>query len=259
MLLHRREDAEVALHPSGIVITNIIINHIGQFFFAGKAFAIVALPFQNAPEAFHRPVVNALGYTGHALLHASLLQFVMKSPVGVLEASIAVEQRVCARIGLHRPVKSLENERIVIAVTDYIGNNAAVIEIQYGTEIDLMYFNAFIPLELCYICEPLLVRLVRKEFPIKKIFGYKLWILRFPGAAMVIILNGGLNVLDAADAQNALVVYMDVLIVSKIVIDAPVSLVRTLHVNLFDLLCYLLVLQGSGTLLTGHPSVVGRS
>ena len=98
-----------------------------------------------------------------------------------------------ARIGLHRPVKSLENERVVIAVTDYIRNNAAVIEIQYGTEIDLMYFNAFIPLELCYICEPLLVRLVRKEFPIKKIFGYKLWILRFPGAAMVIILKEPLN------------------------------------------------------------------
>ena len=91
MLLHGCENTKVPLYSSGIVITNIIIDHIGQFFFAGKAFAIVALPFQNAPKAFHRPVVNALGHAGHALLHTSLLQFMMKSPVGVLETSVAVE------------------------------------------------------------------------------------------------------------------------------------------------------------------------
>lgn len=52
---------------------------------------------------------------------------------------------------------------------------------------------------------------------------------------------------------------MDVLIVPKIVIDAPVTLVRTLHVNLLNYLRYLLVLLGPGTLLTGRPTVVGRS
>jgi hypothetical protein len=49
------------------------------------------------------------------------------------------------------------------------------------------------------------------------------------------------------------------LIVPKVVIDASVTLIRVLHVNLLDLLRNLLVLHSSGTLFTRSPSKIGSS
>ena len=39
MLLHRREDAEIPLHPAGVVVANVALNHLDQLL-AGKAPAI---------------------------------------------------------------------------------------------------------------------------------------------------------------------------------------------------------------------------
>ena len=41
--------------------------------------AIVFLTFQNAPESFHWAVVNAVGYTRHALCHTRIFQHVVKA------------------------------------------------------------------------------------------------------------------------------------------------------------------------------------
>ena len=43
MLLHGREDAKVALYTMVVVVTDVILNHIDQFFLAGKAFPVVIL------------------------------------------------------------------------------------------------------------------------------------------------------------------------------------------------------------------------
>ena len=43
MLLHGREDAEVALYTMVVVATDVILNHIDQFLLAGKAFPAVIL------------------------------------------------------------------------------------------------------------------------------------------------------------------------------------------------------------------------
>ncbi len=56
----------------------------------------------------------------------------MESTVCVLKASVAVEERAGAGIGFHGPIKSLENQRIVISVTYNIGNYTPVIEIKNG-------------------------------------------------------------------------------------------------------------------------------
>lgn len=73
MLFHRGQHAQIVLHPSGIVIMDIGLNHLYKLPLAGKPPAIIALSFQNAPEALHRTVINAMRYAGHALRH-SLLQ-----------------------------------------------------------------------------------------------------------------------------------------------------------------------------------------
>ena len=259
MLLHRREDAEVALNTVVVVVTDVIVNHIDQFFFGDKPLAVVPFPFQNAPKAFHWTVVNTHSYTRHTLRHTCLFELVMEGSIGVLKTPVTMKQRMRLRIGLHSPVEGLENQWVVIPVTHYIGNNTAIKEIKNGAEIDLVHLNALIPFELCYIGKPFLVWLVRMEVAIKEIFSYILRILCLPCAAAVTVLNSGFDAFGPADTEDALVIYMDMLVVPKVVIDASVAFIRVLHMDLLDLLCYLLVLYGSGALFPGCPAKVSRS
>ena len=69
-----------------------------------------------------------------------------------------MEQRMCLGIVLYGPVKCLEYQRIIIVITRDIRNDAAVIEVEYSTEIYLVYFYPFIPFELGYIGEPRLLK-----------------------------------------------------------------------------------------------------
>ena len=71
-----------------------------------------------------------------------------------MKTPVAMEQRMGTGIGFHGPVKGLKDQGIIVTVTDHKGNNTTVIEIQDGTEIDLVYLDAFIPFELCYIGQP---------------------------------------------------------------------------------------------------------
>jgi len=82
------------------------------------------------------------------------------------------------------------------------------------------------------------------------------WVLRLPGAAVVTVLDGGLDAYDAADAKDSLVVDVDIMIVAQFVVDAPVTLVRAFHVDLLHLFCKRLVLCCPGTQLTGCPLVI---
>ena len=127
---HRHQDTQIALDTSRVVIANILLDHLDKFVLAGKPSAVIAFPLQNAPEALHRTVVNTMRHTGHTLRHARLYELVVESAVGVLEPSVAVEQRLCVRIGLHRFVEGFENQRIIVAFAEYIGHNTPVTEIQ---------------------------------------------------------------------------------------------------------------------------------
>lgn len=69
MLLHRSQHAQIALHPSGVVIADVAGNHLYELLLTGKAPAVIALPFQNAPESLHGTVVNAPSMFGSVLFH----------------------------------------------------------------------------------------------------------------------------------------------------------------------------------------------
>ena len=69
-----------------------------------------------------------------------------------------MEQRMCLGIVLYGPVKCLEYQGIIIVIPRDIRNDAAVIEVEYSTEIYLVYFYPFIPFELGYIGEPRLLK-----------------------------------------------------------------------------------------------------
>ena len=137
-----------------------------------------------------------------------------------------------------------------------IGHNTPIKKVKYGAEINLVYFNSFIPFEFCDICEPFFIWFIRVKATVKKVFGYVLRILRLTSAAVVAVLDGGFDALDAADTKDTLIIYMDMLVMPKVIIDTAVTLVRALHVDLLDLLCYLLVFQCSDTLIAGCPTVV---
>ena len=191
--------------------------------------------------------------------HTGFLQLVMEGTVGVLKPSVTMKERMGAGIGFHSPVKGPENQRIVIPVTYDIGDNTTVIEVEDGTEKDLVHLNALIPSKLRDIGRPFLIWLVRMEVAAKNILSYILRILCPPRAAVVTVLDGGLDALGPADTENALVIHVNMFIVPKVVIDAAVAFIRVLHVDLLDLLCDLLVLQRSGTQFTRDPTKTGSS
>lgn len=76
MLFHRGQHAQIALHSSGVVIMDIGLNHLHKIPLAGEPPAIIALSFQNAPEALHRTVINAMRHAGHTLHHSSLHELI---------------------------------------------------------------------------------------------------------------------------------------------------------------------------------------
>lgn len=119
----------IALDTSRVVIANILLDLLDKLVLAGKPSAVIAFPFQDAPEALHRAVINAMRHAGHTLRHARLHKLVVEGTVGVLKPSVAMKQGLCVRIGLHRFVEGFENQRIIVAFAEYIGHNTPVTKI----------------------------------------------------------------------------------------------------------------------------------
>ena len=155
MFLHRRQYAQVALYPPSIVITDVLFDHLDKFLLAGKTSAVIAFPLQDAPESLHRPIVNAVGHTGHTLRHSGLYEFVVERSACVLEASIAVEQRVGIWVRLNSFVKGFVNEWIIIALTQHIGHDAPVAKVEDGAQIEFMYHYTVKSLEFRHLSETL--------------------------------------------------------------------------------------------------------
>ena len=214
MLFHWRQDTQIALHPSGIVITDIVFNHLDEVSLAGEPSAVIALPLQNPPEALHRAIINAVGNTGHTLCHSGLYKFVVEGTVGILKSSVAVKQGMCVRIGLNRLVECFENQRIIVALTERIGHDTPVTEIQNGAQIAFVNLGSLIPLEFCYIGKPLLVGLCSIELPVQKILGKILRILRLPGTSTVVVFHGGAYISGPANTEYPLVIDMNAIVMA---------------------------------------------
>ena len=129
MLFHRRQHTQIALDTSCVVIANILLDHLNKHVLAGEPSAVIAFPFQDAPEALHRAVINAMRHAGHTLRHPRLHKLVVEGTVGVLKPSVAVEQRMRVRIGLHSLVEGFENQWVIVAFTEHVGHNAPVAEV----------------------------------------------------------------------------------------------------------------------------------
>ena len=129
MLFHRRQDAQITLNTSRVVIANILLDHLNKLVLADEPSAVIAFPFQDAPEALHRAVINAMRHAGHTLRHPSLHKLVVEGTVGVLEPSVTMEQRMRVRIGRNCLVEGFENQWVIVVFTEHVGHNAPVAEV----------------------------------------------------------------------------------------------------------------------------------
>ena len=225
MLFHRRQHTQITLDTSRVVIANILLDHLNKLVLAGEPSAVIAFPFQDAPEALHRAVINAMRHAGHTLRHPRLHKLVVEGTVGVLKPSVAVEQRMRVRIGLHSLVEGFENQWVIVVFTEHVGHNAPVTELQNGAQIELVDFVSLVPLEFCHIGKPLLIWLFGIKLSVQKILSKILRIFCVPGAATVVIFHGRAYISGPADAEHPLVVDMDAAVMAQIVIEPPVALV----------------------------------
>ena len=259
VFLQRSQDAQPALQTPGVVIHNVILNHLYQLLAVGKTPSVVALSLQDAPEPFHGAVVNAFGYARHALSHSSGCKFGVEGAVGVLESSVGVYQRMCIRIKCNCFLKGLKYQGIVITVTNYKRHNTAVIEVKNCAEINFPDLRSNVIFEFRYISQPLYIRHTGTEIAVEDVFGNVLRVRCLPGAAIVSVLNCGFNVQIAANTQYALVAYRGIVETLQISSGPAVSLVWTFCVNFFYQGYNALIPLSPCTFLAGKPFVIRRS
>ena len=155
MDFHRGPHTQAALEAVEVVIGDVLLDHLDQLLPAGEPPAIVALPLEDAPEALHGAVVNALSHPGHTLCNASCSQLVMEDLSGIGAAPVAVEQRAGSGIALQCLSQSAMDQGSVVGVPDDKGNDAPVTQIQDGAQVELAHVGARIVVNLRHIGEPL--------------------------------------------------------------------------------------------------------
>lgn len=183
MSLHGCLNEQTVLVTAIVVVVNIVFNRGNKLLPAGKSVAVITFTFQDSPETFHRAIVNAAADTGHTLCHSGIQKFLVKDSAGVLESTVTVEQRVSIWIFQNSFVKSIENELVVIPITNDIADDSPVTQIKNGTQIEFVDSWSFIPLELCHIGQPLFVGTACPEFPMQNILCCYLWVRSISGAA----------------------------------------------------------------------------
>ena len=246
MLFHRSKYAEVPLEPFGVVVTNEIFNHSNQAGSISEAFPVIPFSLQDTPESFHGSVINTLGDPGHTLDHSGFGQHMVEYAARVLESSVTVAQRVCIRVCGNRCPKCIKYQWIVVGIPNHIADDPSVIQIQDGAEIDLLYLNANVILEFRNIGQPFLVGLVCLEFPVEQVVCQVIWVLALPGAAVITVLNRGLNPATPADPKHPLFIYMGVVVPIQFILESAVSHFRMLLVNIFNQISDAFILGSSG-------------
>lgn len=164
---------------------------------------------------------------------------------------------MCTRVRLNSFVEGLEYKRIVVSLANHKGHDTSVTEIQNGAQINLVDFNTFIPFELRNIGQPFFIWPFRIELTVKQIFSKILRTFSLPCATMIIVFDGGFDIPDPADTQDSLVIDANAIVVPKVVVNAPVSLVGTFRMYLFNLFRDSLVLDDSVAELSCNPLVIG--
>lgn len=161
--LHRRHDRKAALEAVVVVEINVVCNHLHELCPVGELVAVVAFPFQDAPEALHRAIVEAVGHAGHALLHPCGSKFLVENSGCILKSSVTVEQRVSIWLGGNSGIKGVKNELVVVVIANDESDNSPIAEVQNSAKVDFTHFGPRIVFELGHIGQPLQVGRIGME------------------------------------------------------------------------------------------------
>ena len=88
-----------------------------------------------------------------------------------------MKQRMGIRIFFHRLIKGFVDKRVIITLTQHIGNNASVAKVEDGTQIKFMRLKSLIPFEFSYIGKPFLIRPCSVKLTVQNILGNILRVL----------------------------------------------------------------------------------
>jgi len=133
MIRHWCHDPQLALQTPVVIVINICRYCGDQCLPAGETMAVIHFPFQDAPKAFHRSIVDAMGNPGHALLHVIGLQTHPERGAGILEPAVAVEQRMGIRFQTDGLIKGRHHQGIIVMVPDCRCDDPTVVQVQDGT------------------------------------------------------------------------------------------------------------------------------
>lgn len=131
---------------------DVVFDCRNQLVSVGEFMKIVHFGFENSPIALHRSVVYTMTDSGHTLPHSCLHQFVVERLVCILKSSVAVEQRTGIRIHCNSFVKGGKDKFIVVAVTNLVGKDPPVIQVEDSTQIEFLYFRSDIIFEFRHVC-----------------------------------------------------------------------------------------------------------
>ena len=104
-----------------------------------------------------------------------------------------------------------------------------------------MDLYASVILEFCDVRQPFLVRSFCRKVSVQDVFSNELGFFSMPGASIVGVLDRRLDSFLPADSQYTLVVYLDPMITLQVIPDSSVAFIRSLRVDLFNLICNPLV------------------
>ena len=90
MVLDWRHQMQIPLDSFIVIVAYVVLDSIDHVFPRRKSSSIVLLALQDAPEALHWPVINAVCNSRHALLHVMFLQSCKELFTCILEPPVAV-------------------------------------------------------------------------------------------------------------------------------------------------------------------------
>lgn len=181
----------------------------------------------------------------------------MKGGTRVLESPITMEEGMGIRLYGDGGIEAIKDELVVIVVANGESNDSAVIEIQDGAQIELVNHGASIPLELCHVGQPLHVRGFCVEFAVQVVLRHMSRGCRTPGTSVPPELDGRLNVKNAVDAENTLVVDVNIMESVQFIPDSAMAHIWMYGVNFLNLVGNALIFLLTAALGVLHPAVVG--
>jgi len=131
---------------------------------------------------------------------------------------------MCIWIRCDSNIKCIKDKSIVITISDDIGNNTAVIEIENSTQIKPVNGRTDIILEFCYIRNPFFIWLTCLELTTQMVLCGVLG-RTSSDRTVISVLNGRFDIQRTADPQDAPIAYSHPIIVCDIILNPAISFV----------------------------------